>query len=46
MKTEVRFGTLNFVITGFVAAAINLDARIFAEKPESKSKYFPIFTLI
>jgi hypothetical protein len=28
---------LNFAIIGFVAAAMDLDTRIFAEKPASRS---------
>jgi hypothetical protein len=46
METEVRFNTLNFAIAGFVAAAIDLDTIIFAEKPASGSIYLQIFTLI
>jgi hypothetical protein len=32
METEVRSNTLNFAIAGFVAAAMDLDTKIFAEK--------------
>jgi hypothetical protein len=46
METEVRYDTLNFVIARFVAAAMDLDTRIFAEKPASISIYLQIFTLI
>jgi hypothetical protein len=46
MKTEVRSDTLNFVISGFSAAAIDLDTREFAEKPALRSIFLPIFALI
>jgi hypothetical protein len=46
MKTEVRYGTLNFFNAGFVAASMDLDARKFVEKPASRSIFLPFFTLI
>jgi hypothetical protein len=46
MGTEVCPDTLNFDIAGFDAAAMDLDTRIFAEKPASRSIYLQIFTLI
>jgi hypothetical protein len=42
----VRFDTLNFVIARFVAAAMDLDVRVFSEKLASMSIYLPIFALI
>jgi hypothetical protein len=46
METEVRSDTLDFAIAGFVAAAMDLDKKMFAEKPASISIYLRIFTLI
>jgi hypothetical protein len=46
MQTEVRSDTLNFTKAGFVAAAMNMNTRIFSEKPASRSIYLRIFTLI
>jgi hypothetical protein len=46
MGTGVRSDVLNFTIAGFDAAAIDLDTRIFDEKPASISIYLQIFTLI
>jgi predicted membrane protein len=43
---EVRFNTLNFVIAGLIALAMDLDVRSFAEKQTSKSIYLSIFGLI
>jgi hypothetical protein len=37
MKTEVLSDALNFAIARFVAAAMDLDTRVFAEKPASRS---------
>jgi hypothetical protein len=46
METEMRSGTLNFAITGFVAASMDLSTIIFAEKPASRSIYLQIFKFI
>jgi hypothetical protein len=46
MKTDVHFDNLNFAIAGFVAAAMDMDARIFSEKPASRNIYLPILALI
>jgi hypothetical protein len=46
METEVRSDTLNFAIAGLGAAAMDLDMRILAEKPASRSIYLRILTLI
>jgi hypothetical protein len=46
MQTEVCSDTLNFSIAEFGAATMDLDARIFAEKPASIIIYLQIFTLI
>jgi predicted membrane protein len=45
-KTKVRLDTLSFIIAEFIAAAMDLDVRTFAENPESRSIYIPIFALI
>jgi hypothetical protein len=42
----VPSNTLSFAISGFVDAAMDLDIRIFVEKPVSRSIYFPILILI
>jgi hypothetical protein len=41
MKMEVRFDTLNFFNVGFVAVAMDPDARTFFEKPASRSSFLP-----
>jgi hypothetical protein len=46
MKMEVLFDTLNFIITGFVAAVIDLDARAFSKNLASRSICLPILALI
>jgi hypothetical protein len=46
MGTDVRSDALNFTIAGFDAAIMDLDTRIFTEKPASRSIYLRIFTLI
>jgi hypothetical protein len=46
MGTDVRSDGLNFAIAGFDATAMDLDTRIFAEKPVSIIIYLRIFTLI
>jgi hypothetical protein len=46
MQAEVRSDTLNFAIAEFVAAAMNMNTRIFSENPASRSIYLPIFILI